>query len=358
MGKSKRQSKRRKIQIQWGKGALYAGVIMVLTILGVYFAGRSNLFDQSQVNSRIYFVDKGSFGASYQGGNPTLIVCAEAMQLRNTAVAPDRIVGYDTLVYFQGTTSRFSGSGWSTDEYSLPELPLSYPLSEELRNAITSLRIKVGPVSSFAEPGRTIEADIATVGFPYPIVERDAFNWGMSVAYNVHPDNEYNLYVNGQQILGPEPSALSPLEFELEFKLVSGEVIKTPRINCGGVGLPARPTPLPHSRSSLSNITVNPPSPAKLDFGQQIDITFDYTTDEECGVLILAMPTFAAGEPIVKFNTNPSNLYPTGRGSGTDFVRVTSGECRIDKIVIQMWTADQSVLLYEFPVRAVYDYGN
>ena len=97
----------------------------------------------------------------------------------------------------------------------------------------------------------------------------------------------------------------------------------------------------------IDNINITPNSPASFVVGQNVDITFNYTTNHPGGVRIFARP-ITAGATTPEFSAHGSPLYPTGSGSGTGYFSVTSGNAIIDHIRFQMYNDDQSQLLLEF----------
>jgi hypothetical protein len=107
---------------------------------------------------------------------------------------------------------------------------------------------------------------------------------------------------------------------------------------------------------NISNIQLSPSSPASLIFNQNVDITFDYTTEEAGGVRIFARP-FSSGSLTSNYAAHSSPNYPVGSGSGTGYFTITSGAAIVDQIRIRMYNDDQSVLLLEFFIPVEYHFG-
>jgi hypothetical protein len=93
-------------------------------------------------------------------------------------------------------------------------------------------------------------------------------------------------------------------------------------------------------------------TPNILKFGQDVTVTFSYDTTEVGGVRIWARlftgqnltPNYAAcGLPV----------YPVGSGTGSCSFTLTGGNVTVNKIRLQMWTENQSALLFQtfLPVR-------
>ena len=107
---------------------------------------------------------------------------------------------------------------------------------------------------------------------------------------------------------------------------------------------------------NISNIQLSPSSPTSLTFNQNVDITFDYTTEEAGGVRIFARP-FSSGSLTSNYAAHASPNYPVGSGSGTGYFTITSGVAIVDQIRIRMYNDDQSVLLLEFFIPVEYHFG-
>lgn len=89
--------------------------------------------------------------------------------------------------------------------------------------------------------------------------------------------------------------------------------------------------------------------------GEQVSLSFEYSTDEASGVRIFARP-FSNGSLSSSYGASPSPLY-LGSGTGTASFTITSGTITVDEIRFQIFTADQSDLLREFWVPVEYHFG-
>ena len=101
------------------------------------------------------------------------------------------------------------------------------------------------------------------------------------------------------------------------------------------------------SSHAIDNIQITPNSPASLVFGQNVNITFNYSTNYPGGVRIFARP-ITAGAATPGYGAHGSPLYPTGSGSGTGFFNIGSGNAVVDHIRFEMYNDNQSQLLLEF----------
>ena len=102
------------------------------------------------------------------------------------------------------------------------------------------------------------------------------------------------------------------------------------------------------------NVAFSPATPNILRNNDQVDITFDYITDEPGGVRIFTLP-FTDGEPTPHYAVNGSPVYPAPSGSGTGFFRITTGDVIVDQLRVRMTNADQSILLFEEFLPVHYD---
>ncbi|MCB0191571.1 MAG: RNA polymerase sigma factor [Anaerolineae bacterium] len=108
--------------------------------------------------------------------------------------------------------------------------------------------------------------------------------------------------------------------------------------------------------------TFNPPSPTDLISGQDvINVNFNYIATTVGGVRFVALP-ITGGAPSPNHSAPASPIYPTtGLTEGTagfanSTFSISAGDIVVDQFKIQMWTADQSQLLYELPVGVNYHF--
>lgn len=110
------------------------------------------------------------------------------------------------------------------------------------------------------------------------------------------------------------------------------------------------------STHSIYNINISPVAPASIPLGQNVNITFDYKTNQPGGIRIFARP-FTGGAPTPGYGAHGSSLYPTGSGNGNGFFNIGSGNAIVDHIRFQMLNDDQSQVLLEFFVPVHYHYA-
>ena len=90
--------------------------------------------------------------------------------------------------------------------------------------------------------------------------------------------------------------------------------------------------------------------------GEQVELSFEYSTDQAGGVRIFARP-FTNGSLTNGYSASGSPLY-TGSGTGTGNFTIGSGEVTVDEIRFQILNADQSELLQEFWIPVQYHFGD
>jgi len=106
---------------------------------------------------------------------------------------------------------------------------------------------------------------------------------------------------------------------------------------------------------SVTNITLNPPTPNILVHNQKVTVSFSYATTQAGGVRVFARP-FTGGAPTPHYAASPAPISPTGSGTGDQFFTITSGNVTVDRIRIQMWNANQTVLLFEAFLPVNYEF--
>lgn len=98
--------------------------------------------------------------------------------------------------------------------------------------------------------------------------------------------------------------------------------------------------------NSVNNITISPDTPNIFRYQDNVNLSFNYNTDFPSGVRIWARP-FSGASLSPNYAAHGSVIHPTGSGSATGSFRLTTGPMVVDKIRIQMWDPDQTVLLFE-----------
>ncbi len=90
----------------------------------------------------------------------------------------------------------------------------------------------------------------------------------------------------------------------------------------------------------VNSIKLAPKNANLLLFGENVGLTFKYTTNRAGGVRIFARP-FTSGSLTPNYAAHASRCNPIGTGSATGSFTISSGAVRVDQIRIQMWNADQ-----------------
>jgi hypothetical protein len=103
----------------------------------------------------------------------------------------------------------------------------------------------------------------------------------------------------------------------------------------------------------ISKIKFSQPSPAVLEPGQNLNISFNYFTTNAGGVQIFVRP-ITDGTLTPGYGAHGSPLHPAGTGSGTGYFNIGTEGVVVDHVRFQMFNADQSQLLMEFWVPVEY----
>lgn len=96
----------------------------------------------------------------------------------------------------------------------------------------------------------------------------------------------------------------------------------------------------------VTNIILAPDNPDVLKFNQNVDISFLYSTRYQQGVKIWFRP-FTNGALTPNYGAHGSPTYPPGTGNDSAFFTIQSRQVVVDQIRVQMWNADETVLLFE-----------
>jgi hypothetical protein len=105
------------------------------------------------------------------------------------------------------------------------------------------------------------------------------------------------------------------------------------------------------------NLDLTPPTPNILDLGEDVSLTFDYSTNMIGGALIFARP-MKDGDLAPGYSASGSPIYPVGSGSGSGDFTINVDPLVVDGIRIRMTNSDQSLLLYETVVPVHYQFGS
>jgi hypothetical protein len=113
----------------------------------------------------------------------------------------------------------------------------------------------------------------------------------------------------------------------------------------------------------ITDISLSPSSPDTLKIDEEVNVDFNYYTEESGGVRIYVTP-FTDKSPSPNYiaepdlNAKDSTLHPTGSGSDSARFTVTSGDVTVNQIQFIMYNADHSKVLLEFFTPASYTFLN
>ena len=112
-----------------------------------------------------------------------------------------------------------------------------------------------------------------------------------------------------------------------------------------------------NAKGSVYDLSFDPPSVgAMMEFTDNVHITFSYKTSEAQGVRIFFQP-YAGYAAAPSSAYGPSVILPGGSGSGQSYFTLTSEPAIVDRVRVQMWRANLSVLLVEAYLPVSYVFG-
>jgi hypothetical protein len=106
---------------------------------------------------------------------------------------------------------------------------------------------------------------------------------------------------------------------------------------------------VPHIDRSISNVTFDPPDMSSLSFNSPLKIQFSYNIPDVNGYAIQVVP-YNSGIVVPNYSPDATTLFPTGEGSGTLEMTITSGTGYVafDLVHIMIYKADLSSLVESF----------
>ena len=105
----------------------------------------------------------------------------------------------------------------------------------------------------------------------------------------------------------------------------------------------------------VNSIKLVPATPNILKFGENVSLTFNYTTNQVGGVYIWARP-FSGGALTPNYAASGSPLYPVGSGASDGFFTILDVPATVDQIRFQMWDSTQTTLLFERKIPVSYQF--
>jgi len=114
--------------------------------------------------------------------------------------------------------------------------------------------------------------------------------------------------------------------------------------------------PIFGNSNSISVNQLTPASTAKLNFGEEISISFSYTISEPDGARIYIRP-MTEGNLTPNYSASGSPVY-SGEGNATATFTITSGKAKIDQLRLQVYNSTRSELLFEFYFPVNYNFSD
>ncbi len=105
----------------------------------------------------------------------------------------------------------------------------------------------------------------------------------------------------------------------------------------------------------VTRVGLQPGTPNVLKTGQRVTVSFTYQTDRIAGVRIFVRP-LTGGVLTPYYGAHGSPLYAVGSGTGSGWFTITRGSQRVERIRVQMYTANQSDLLFETTLPVDYQF--
>lgn len=97
---------------------------------------------------------------------------------------------------------------------------------------------------------------------------------------------------------------------------------------------------------SISITDISPKSPAKLNFNQEVNITFQYEIPNAGGVRVFIRP-MTSGRLTPNYAASGSSIY-RGRGKETANFTIQSENVTVDQLRVQVLSANQNEFIFEF----------
>jgi hypothetical protein len=96
---------------------------------------------------------------------------------------------------------------------------------------------------------------------------------------------------------------------------------------------------------SIYGIKLSPPSPAKVNHNQKVNISFKFTSKTK-NIYIWARP-MTGNSTSPNYAASGSQLYTTTSGKGSQYFTITKGKVMVDKIRFQIYDKSKKKLLYQ-----------
>jgi hypothetical protein len=100
---------------------------------------------------------------------------------------------------------------------------------------------------------------------------------------------------------------------------------------------------------------LSPTSPARLNFGEEVTISFSYNITEPGGARIFIRP-ITGTTTTSNYAASGSSQYK-GQGNATATFTITEGNTQVDKLRVQVYNSTQSRLLFEFYFPVSYTFA-
>jgi hypothetical protein len=108
---------------------------------------------------------------------------------------------------------------------------------------------------------------------------------------------------------------------------------------------------------SISITDISPVSPSSLKLNQKVSVNFDYAIKDASGVRIFIRP-ITSGKLTPNYAASGSPVYSRGKGTGSANFTITKGNVVVDQLRVQVLSANQNQLMFEFYVPVKFTFSS
>lgn len=105
----------------------------------------------------------------------------------------------------------------------------------------------------------------------------------------------------------------------------------------------------------ITQILLTPAWPASLQTEEPVDVTFDYATGHQDGVLVFFRP-LSGGQVPMAAGGHASPVYPAGVGAGAGWFTILGAETAVDGVRVTMTDPTQTLVFHEFDFPVEYHF--
>ncbi len=170
-----------------------------------------------------------------------VLACAQQIRLANLGSTNDSIVGFQTTIQYDQTTSTLMNTGEARSVYDFTMAPgqnparVAFEVSDALR--VIMYWVELSFVDEEAASSMDAINGSEPIELPYVIPGSEALDLVLAIRYPISADHEFNLDNEyGQVMFAQQPAVLKSVNFAIQFVMASSSVVETPYMKCGAVG--------------------------------------------------------------------------------------------------------------------------